>query len=288
MATPAYYSPPGQSVTAFLTDDLTGLVGTLTFGVVDDEGTPAVAAGTAGILEISTGQYARSFTAPTQAGNYLIIWDNAGTTHTDVLVVTGSAITFDTDAGFPAGITVERARRYVGESLRTDDWNLLDEDALPAAVDFVRGETGRQLDMLPVSISDPQITVTKHLRGRRSTVVYLPDLWEVGEIAHNGIVLDATDYELDTQRYPGYFTQLKLARPSSGTVEVTGRFGFNPVPPGLRDAIYALAARRFQERAASYADSAPVMDGTMIHYYRQMPPSIKAEVEGAVARPLIA
>jgi hypothetical protein len=129
-----------------------------------------------------------------------------------------------------------------------------------------------------VDDEDP-VTRTFQLGGRRRVV--LPDM---RTLADDGVVLDGTvvDAEsLEAQGYElfmhkGHAVMLSVPTGSYGELEVTGRFGFATLPADLREAVYALAARYWHERAAMQADAVQVGEGAPTSaYYRQLPPRVR-------------
>jgi hypothetical protein len=82
------YARPGDSLTAVLDAGTTGLVGTLTVQLENPDGTTETAATTSGIVEVETGIYAATMTAPDDRGTYIVIWKSGATTASEELVVT--------------------------------------------------------------------------------------------------------------------------------------------------------------------------------------------------------
>lgn len=62
-------------------------------------------------------------------------------------------------------------------------------------------------------------------------------------------------------------------------LEIWGRWGFNPTPPSVLDAVYSIAARRYRERDASWSDTVVTPEGGALSYFRQMPASVQAELD---------
>ena len=84
---------PAASFEAVIDTGEPGLTGTITVEGNDNTGTTTIPATTAGIVEIAAGVYAATgLTAPGTAGQYTLIWKNAGEVlGVEDLVVTGSA-----------------------------------------------------------------------------------------------------------------------------------------------------------------------------------------------------
>lgn len=115
-------------------------------------------------------------------------------------------------------------------------------------------------------------------RGHRRILV--PDVREITSVAIEGSAISSDDYE--TEEHKGLIVQLVLEedvlwgfdRPK--TVEITGRFGYLEIPDDLKNGIYVLAARRYFERSALYADQVAIAEGGGVQkYLRQLPLATK-------------
>lgn len=105
------------------------------------------------------------------------------------------------------------------------------------------------------------------LASRNSMRVRIPDLREATLVTLDGNTLEeGVDYVLDAYAGDEPFTHLKLVNWSSwtdpwtmlqttSTLEITGRWGFNPVPDEIRSVVTYLAAREYRRRDAMYADA---------------------------------
>jgi hypothetical protein len=62
-------------------------------------------------------------------------------------------------------------------------------------------------------------------------------------------------------------------------LEIWGRWGWYPTPPSILDGTYAIAARRYRERDASWSDTVVTPAGGAMQYLKQMPSSVKAELD---------
>lgn len=73
------YAAPGSAFEATVVFHQTGLVGTIGVRVTDNQGVDTIARTTAGITEYpsGSGRYQKTITAPTVAGQYDVVWDNA-------------------------------------------------------------------------------------------------------------------------------------------------------------------------------------------------------------------
>ena len=170
----------------------------------------------------------------------------------------------------PGGVTVEE--------LRNGHLNVQGKDAflellLASASEFVAGETRRNLT--PALDPDDPVDVTIRTRGRR--FLRLPDAREVTAVVLDDVALIAEeDYDLHQANRGETFVKLEVLR-HSRTAVITGRFGLDPVPEDLRDAIYTLAARNYHEKDAMYGDVvAPSEEGGAVSFFRQVPPRVRA------------
>lgn len=84
------YAQPSTNFEAFLHDAPVGLVGTLTYRLIDDDGTVHIPQSTVGITEVLPGLYRRAGMAPAVKGTYLVVWNDGTTTVTEELVVVAS------------------------------------------------------------------------------------------------------------------------------------------------------------------------------------------------------
>lgn len=200
--------------------------------------------------------------------------------------------------GLPAWLTVEALKLRIDKQLSTDDVLLAEylEGAFAQAQAPPPYGCGRVLipDPAPViaegeDTSDP-VTRTIEVRGRR---VLLPDAREVTEVTVDGTAVElggTAGYHLVAR--DGLFVRLDLHReywerswggyrhPHQRSIEITGRFGFVKPPVNLIGAIYTLAARRYYEREAQYADAVVVGEGAAAQsYYKQLPPEVRVAFE---------
>src|ERR1035437_1156467 len=91
------YTAPGATIAPSTDPTRSGLVGTIGIQIVQGAVT-LVARTTAGIVESPAGSgiYTATLTAPTTAGDYLVVWDTGGGTPTwldENLTVTSTAVT---------------------------------------------------------------------------------------------------------------------------------------------------------------------------------------------------
>lgn len=73
------YARPSSTFTALLTGAPTGLVGTLTAGIENVDGTTEVAPASTAIVEVESGIYVATRTAPSDGGDYVFVWRNGAT-----------------------------------------------------------------------------------------------------------------------------------------------------------------------------------------------------------------
>jgi len=207
-----------------------------------------------------------------------------------------TVVTGEPASGLPPQLTLAGLKRRIDKQLPKDD-ELLSEMLLAA---FVQSQEpaplgcGRLLTATPPD-SEPPITRTFHVRGRRTAV---PDARLITGVTWDGVVLPSyftterngvtVAIECPPSHSATFFTWGGFGPPFSErspsyeerrerhTVEVTGRFGITPIPADLLEAIYTLAARMFYEREAQYADQVQIVEGGgaagVVQYYRQLPP----------------
>lgn len=97
---------PSDSLSSFLIHEITGLVGTLTWRLMDSTGNVVIAASTAGITEGPTGTYRHDYTAPATAGLYQPIWNDGTADLPDSPIVVGAALVPGTPPGAPPSTRV--------------------------------------------------------------------------------------------------------------------------------------------------------------------------------------
>lgn len=120
--------------------------------------------------------------------------------------------------------------------------------------------------------------------------VRVPDLVEADTVALDGATLIEPQYSLEgwpSETDPAVHLRLNIF-PAELSVKdepdtpniltVSGTWGYDPasMPADLADAIYVLAARRYKERDAGYADSVDFTQaGGVENYFRQLPANVK-------------
>lgn len=174
---------------------------------------------------------------------------------------------------------------------------------LAAAEDFLADYTERQWLPQPATLADPP--VTKVYRGApRKWRWTIADLRVATAVVYNGLPMQAVvplglgswtgtvaGYELDgpTTHPDGTEEPAKVLRVYGGlyapvgvggtVLEVTGHWGWLPIPARINDAVYRLAARIYHERAATYSDAVLLPEGGVMQYFRQLPATVQAAVE---------
>ena len=164
------------------------------------------------------------------------------------------------------------------------------EAVLRSTEQFVASEYRLQLEPLPALVNtgtaeapvwaDTADPVTVRRRVHANRFVRVPDAREVAAVTIDGT--EVTEYELLPRpgREGGPYPRIEVFL-RGAVVEVTGRFGFHPLPSDLRDFILSLAARRYKEGpAVGFADARAASDeyGDRI-YFNRLPESLKAPGE---------
>lgn len=161
---------------------------------------------------------------------------------------------------------------------------------LESAEALAEAYAGRRFSPDPVldaSGADTNPPVVKTIQTRSSSV-RLPDLRVTTSATLDGsAIVDGQDYYTDaTDGEPA--TRMKLTNwtdlssftsQTYRTLVITGRWGFNPCPKEIKDAVLTLAARRWRERDAAYADTVQYPDGGAVSYYRQLPAMVKTALD---------
>lgn len=161
---------------------------------------------------------------------------------------------------------------------------------ISSAERFAARYTRRRFDPQPALVNGadtaPAITKTFTVAPGRVTVT-VPDLRAATSISLDGALLDTSTgyWPLDTSEEPATFVRLYspygssafLSSPSGvGTLSITGRWGWYPVPDDVKVAVMSLTMRLWKERKASWGDTVVLPDGSIISYFRQLPASVQA------------
>jgi hypothetical protein len=105
------YAIPGQAKEATTNWGIGGLVGTLAFTILDNDGGTTTARTTAGVTEIAPGVYAINYTAPAAEGQYTLDWDDGEAHAVDDLTVTATATIQITSETLTPGVVLTYAEQ---------------------------------------------------------------------------------------------------------------------------------------------------------------------------------
>lgn len=162
---------------------------------------------------------------------------------------------------------------------------------LTASEALVQRYTGRKFDPTPALDDQNEDTlppVIKQFITDRRGWVRLPDLRELVSITYGGSTLVNTEwnaaYELwarDGEPATHLQVQPEYLYPGRVPLQVSGRWGFLPVPAEVKEATYRMTARAYAERDARYADQvmSGMGEGAMFNYFKQLPPTVKLALE---------
>ncbi len=130
----------------------------------------------------------------------------------------------------------------------------------------------------PADPADPPIIKTYNLRpGQRQ--VRIPDLRQLDVVVAGGYQLNPWDFRLSYGAEGTPATHLYLRDSpylwswnywGDVNLEVSGWWGFDPVPEDVRHAVLSAAARAYRVRDAAYGDSVMIEGGGSLNYVRQM------------------
>ncbi|MCK9251058.1 MAG: hypothetical protein M0P31_19015 [Solirubrobacteraceae bacterium] len=112
-----------------------------------------------------------------------------------------------------------------------------------------------------------------HAAGRR--MVRVPDVRQLEACTADGVSLD--DVELVRRRHDEPAHAIIIDR-DARHLELTGWFGWDPVPAAVVSATLTLAARAWHERDNRFADSTVDPMRPSAQYYRDLPASAKAQL----------
>lgn len=275
---------PGSVFVANLESAPTGLVGTLTVAIYDPINvvypTPAQ---TSGIAETpaSSGLYYATLTAPTVAGTYSVIWDNAGTYISEDLVVSYSALT-----GGSLYLTLPELK----STLTMNGTTFADADltlAISAASRAVDSITSRRFWL------DSDATKVRYYTPVSDRMVKIDDLVTLTsvqvDLTGGGTYSDAwtlgTDFVLEpfnapSEQPPRPYGTIRT-RLMSGrwfptyieqSVKVTGQFGWSTVPDDVAAATGILASKLLRRsREAPFGIVTSGLDGVAMRIGRTDP-----------------
>lgn len=195
----------------------------------------------------------------------------------------------------PRLATVDELKAYLGSGVTGDPGSMF-ANVLEGTEAFAERYTGRRFSPDPALVQgpvggDPTDTgspVTKTFKveaGQRT--VRIPDLRVLLSATLAGAaLLDGYDFSLGTYSDESPATHLFIGQPLTydplkmeSDLVITGRWGFLSTPPDVKDAVLAMAARRYRERDASYADTVSAPDGGILAYFRGVPERVKAVLD---------
>lgn len=172
--------------------------------------------------------------------------------------------------------TLSELKNYL--KLRGDASNDVLQTMLDSAEALTETYTGRSFrpDPALVAGADTAPAVTKVLPVHRRAVL-VPDARLITAVTLDGETVSPISSTV-TDGYATYgaphVTTLVLPR-SGYHVSITGRFGYYPPPPEIKDAVLAMAARRYRERDAGYGDAVQTPEGGVVSYFRSIPGSVR-------------
>jgi hypothetical protein len=198
---------PAALFEAVIDSGLPGLVGTVTVEASDNEGGTVIGASTAGITEIASGVYAAAgLTGPTTAGQYTLIWKNAGTVlGIEDLTVTSSAPGDPLPPPDMYGTTDELFRRLKIRTPTPDQETAADR-ILVAASGEVNKKMGRLTDL-----DQAELALATEVTLERGA-----ELWNESEVPFGAIGLDSPTGPVFVSRHSRALAKLTVAQESWG------------------------------------------------------------------------
>jgi hypothetical protein len=168
---------------------------------------------------------------------------------------------------------------YLDVSAQTNDSFL--QRLLNSAEGEIERYCRRQFHPEPADPNGADVTKQVLVRAG-SRDVRIPDCREASLVMYAGVeVLPITGaslfpagYVLDTSREPATVLELMAPFYWPAYLQITGKFGWDPIPDELEDVTYALAARFYRERDAGYSDAVQTAQG-FLSYFRQLPPRLQ-------------
>lgn len=278
----AEFATPGAAFTARTQGWVTALTGTIGVAILrESDGTVITARTTAGITEATTGVYAVTLTAPTAAGDYLIVWtsDAAATPAyraEESLRVSGPAVLTGSDL-----CTVADVRLQLQKPVGDTDQDALIGDIITAASRAILQWTGRQF----LTDSAPSTRLAPVGGYWRARMIPIGDLTTtpsavtvVGEDGSTSATLTvATDVQalwgdtaFSTAPIHAWqpITALRL-RSSAGQLlptdqlQVTGTFGFPAVPEDVVRACITTVALWMRRDVQAFSTTYSVDEGRL-------------------------
>jgi hypothetical protein len=304
------YVGPGLAFEASAQGFAAGLTGIIGVRIMDGQGATTTARSTSGIVESpgSSGIYVATLTAPTTAGQYLLVWDTGtvavGTTAVEDLTVTSTAPGFlpGTATGWePDYITAAQLKSAVRILDTNDDAEL--GFAISAASRAIDDHTDRQFGLLATP-------ATRYYSGSyddemKRWVVYIDDLMTTTDLVvktDDGTGAFATTIALNTDaRLAPYnapadgkpWTKL-VAGPTTNcstlftreprSIEITARWGWAAVPVVVTQACLIQAARFFKRKDAPFGVTGSPELGSELRLLERLDPDVALLLNGLVRR----
>lgn len=279
---------PGSTFEAYSPETTSGLVAMIGVRIRDGAGTDFLARTTASITEDvnvgATSVYRRSFTAPTTAGQYWIVWDT-GTVLLDAteLVVTSSATTTTlVGTNYITAAEMKATLSISGQTFADDDITA----AISAASRAIDRTTGRRYFTVVETryyTPDPRDMVLDidDLETTGSTAVVAVDVGGSGSFstwtANTHFTYEPINAPLDSEPY----TQIVLRSQGGAswplyrnTVRISnGSFGWPAVPPEITEATGLLANRLLKRSREAQLGivTAGIESGVAMHIARRDP-----------------
>lgn len=283
---------PGSTFEAWTDAFATGLTGTLGARIRTAAGASFLARTTTGITEDVTKVYKKSFTAPTTAGDYVLVWDDTTTFKAESFVVSFSSPTTVSATGRDlcslTDVTALTPGYAAGDDPDTDAilQTLITEQSRDAMertrreiVAITSGSSARKFDMSMAQMRRRKLPI-----GDAASITGVALLDGAGNLAQT--LTETTDYVLlprtreDWQPYSTvwFVNATPMGWPTywwgaPGTVQVTATWGYPLVPATVKDAVARLTLLRYLNDTAAagtaLADALNRADLNLSSWWRQ-------------------
>lgn len=163
--------------------------------------------------------------------------------------------------------------------------------ALDGAADYIGKISGRMFYPEPALVAgaDTAAPTTRTFSARGRTRMRITDLRSATVVQLDGSTLTSDiGYDigpLGIDGEPATYITLSMLSPFitvrplwTSTLSITGRWGFLPTPPCVKEAVLYMAARKIKRRDNAYADQIATPDGGMFAYFNSLPDEIKGAV----------